>query len=327
MVVRGAAEKCENSHPSEHGATHGPILHPAAAAGLRRWYRGVHDRGLEHLAAMDETTRVGEASVHCRWEGNGPALVFLHGFPLSGQTWSEVVAQLRDRFTCYTPDLIGLGQSHSAAADDFSSQGQARVIREMLQQLGVESYALVGNDTGGWIARELVLIDKARVSRLILTNTEIPFHRPPWIPMYQALAHVPGFGVIMRQSLRASVLRRSALVFGGCFHDLSHLQGEFHRRYVEPLITDAARMEGALEFLRRMKFSRLDEFHRLHGELTLPTLFVWGADDPTFPESRAREMVRQFPDVAGFHEVKQAKLFFYEEHPETLARHIERFLT
>lgn len=253
--------------------------------------------------------------------------MFLHGFPLSGCTWDKVVSRLRDRFTCYTPDLIGLGRSHSAAADDYSSQGQARAIRETLRQLDVESYALVGNDSGGWIARELVLIDKPRVSRLLLTNTEIPFHRPPWIPMYQALAHVPGFGAILRQSLRASALRRSPLVFGGCFHDLTHLEGEFYRRFVEPLITDNARMEGALEFLRRMKFSRLDEFQRLHEELTLPTLFVWGADDPTFPERRAQEMARQFPNVAGFHEVKEAKLFFYEEHPEEMAGHIERFLT
>jgi pimeloyl-ACP methyl ester carboxylesterase len=194
-------------------------------------------------------------------------------------------------------------------------------------QLGVDSYALVGNDTGGWIARELALIDKPRVSRLLLTNTEIPFHRPPWIPMYQALAHVPGFGVVLRNFLRSPALRRSPLAFGGCFHDLTHLEGEFHRGFVEPLIETNARMEDALQFLRQMKFSRLDEFHDLHDELTLPTLFVWGADDPTFPEPRAREMARQFPNVAGFHQVKKAKLFVYEEHPREVARHIGRFLT
>jgi len=190
----------------------------------------------------------------------------------------------------------------------------------------VESYAVVGNDTGGWIARELVLIDKARVSGLILSNTEIPFHRPPWIPMYQALAHVPGFGAILRQSLKLRALRRSPLVFGGCFHDPTHLDGEFHQRFVEPLISSEDRMDGALRFLRRMKFRRLDEFHRLHAELTLPTLFVWGADDPTFPEPRAREMARQFPSVAGFHEVEHAKLFVHEEHPQEVARLIAQFL-
>jgi len=190
----------------------------------------------------------------------------------------------------------------------------------------VESYAVVGNDTGGWIARELVLIDRPRVSRLILTNTEIPFHRPPWIPMYQALARLPGFGIVLRQALKLRALRRSPLVFGGCFHDLTHLEGEFHQRFVEPLIASEERMEGALQFLRRMKFRRLDAFHRLHAELTLPTLFVWGADDPTFPEPLAREMARRFPSVAGFHAVANAKLFVHEERPEEVARLIAGFL-
>jgi len=278
-------------------------------------------------APLDGVTRVGEAFVHWRREGSGPSAVFVHGFPLSGRTWEKVVLRLRARFTCYTPDLIGLGQSQSTTGNDYSSQGQARALQATLSQLGVGSYGLVGNDTGGWVARELALIDKARVSQLVLTNTEIPFHRPPWIPMYQALAHVPGFGAILQQLLKSAALRRSPLVFGGCFDDLARLEGDFHTRFVEPLITSRARMEGALKFLRHMKFSRLDEFSGLHRQLTIPTLFIWGANDPTFPEARAREMMRAFPNVAGFQEVKNAKLFVHEEHPEEVAGLIGSFLT
>lgn len=40
----------------------------------------------------------------------------------------------------------------------------------------------------------------------------------------------------------------------------------------------------------------------------------------------AREMLWQFPNVAGFHSIADAKLFVYEEHPETVARHIAAFL-
>jgi pimeloyl-ACP methyl ester carboxylesterase len=278
------------------------------------------------LCAAEGNTRVGEASVHWRRDGSGPAIVFLHGFPLSGHTWDKVLPHLRDRFTCYTPDLIGLGQSHSTAGDDYSSQGQARAFQGMLSALGVASYALVGNDTGGWVARELALADAQRVSQLILTNTEIPFHRPPWIPMYQVLARVPGFGTVLRQLLRSHAFRRSSLVFGGCFHDLTHLEGEFHKRFVEPLISSKKRMDGALEFLRKMKFARLDEFKTLHRQLAIPTLFIWGTNDPTFPEPAAREMTTQFPQVAGFHPIANAKLFFYEEHPQEVAALIERFL-
>ncbi|HBZ68806.1 MAG TPA: hypothetical protein DEP35_03265 [Deltaproteobacteria bacterium] len=276
---------------------------------------------------MEGDSRVGEASVHWRRAGSGPPAVFLHGFPLSGQTWHKVVLLLQDRFTCYTPDLVGLGQSHSSAQDDYSSQGQARVFHGMLKQLGVGSYALIGNDTGGWIARELALIDETRVSHLVLTNTEIPFHRPPWIPMYQALSDVPGFGTIIRRLLKFPMFRRSRLVFGGCFQDLSHLEGEFQRRFVEPLIVSEFRMQNALQFLRRMKFSRLDEFQRLHQQLRMPTLFIWGTNDPTFPVAWARRMALQFPNVSGFREVGDAKLFVHEERPEEVAELVASFLS
>jgi pimeloyl-ACP methyl ester carboxylesterase len=278
------------------------------------------------LSGVEGSTRVGAASVHWRRHGHGPAIVFLHGFPLSGHTWDPVILHLRDRFTCYTPDLIGLGESRSPVDADHSSQGQARAFQAMLSEQGVASYALVGNDTGGWVARELALIDQPRVSHLVLTNTEIPSHRPPWIPLYQFLARAPGSGQGFQLLLKSRQFRRSTLGFGGCFHDLVHLDGEFHSRFVEPLMTSKERIDGAMKFLRNMKFARLDEFKTLHGQLAMPTLFIWGANDAVFPEPQARAMVTQFPHVAGFHAIANAKLFFYEEHPQEVAQLIERFV-
>ena len=272
-------------------------------------------------------TQTGAATVHWQKDGRGPAIVFVHGFPLSGHTWNDVVHELSDRFTCYMPDLIGLGESSSTNDDDYSSQGQARALRGTLDALGVDFYALVGNDTGGWVARELALIDRKRVTQLVLTNTEIPRHRPPWIPAYQALAHVPGFAHVLRRVLQFPRFLRSSMAFGGCYHDASRIEGELRERYIMPLLGPGPSLAGALRFLRCMKFARLDEFDALHAELTMPALFIWGADDPTFPERLARPMAAQFPGIRGFHAIANARLFFYEEHPRLVAGLINGFLS
>jgi pimeloyl-ACP methyl ester carboxylesterase len=179
----------------------------------------------------------GSATVSYRKEGDGPAVVFLHGFPLSGLTWRNVVPALSGRFTCYAFDLVGLGGTTSPVATDYSSPGQAGVLLQALSTLGVSQYALVGNDTGGWIARELALLAPEKVTRLALTNTEIPGHRPPWIPTFQRLVRLPASKLIVRRLLASRRVRRSAIGFGGCFGDRDLIDGEFAEEFVSPLIS------------------------------------------------------------------------------------------
>jgi haloalkane dehalogenase len=270
---------------------------------------------------------VGDARICCRTAGAGPALVLVHGFPLSGLTWRNVVPQLAPRFTCYALDLVGLGDSTSRNAADFSSPGQAVVLQHALLALGVSSYALMGNDTGGWIARELALIDAARVTHLVLTNTEIPGHRPPWIPLYQRLARLPGSSVVLRRMLASRRVCRSGMGFGGCFDDLALIDGEFTELFIAPLVSSPERLAGTVQFLVSMEFARLDRFAELHGQLSMPVAFVWGAADPTFPEVTARAMASQFPNVATFRSIPKGKLLVHEEQPNTVAQLVTEFLT
>jgi pimeloyl-ACP methyl ester carboxylesterase len=270
---------------------------------------------------------VGDARVCYRSAGTGPALVLLHGFPLSGLTWRKVVPQLAQRFTCYAFDLIGLGDSTSRAAVDFSSEGQAAVFQRALAATGVSTYALMSNDTGGWIARELALLDPEQVTHLALMNTEMPGHRPPWIPLYQRLVELPGSAFVMRRLVASRRLRRSAMGFGGCFADLDLIDGEFTELFLSPLVASAERVAAMCQFLVQMKFARLDRFRELHGKLSMPVGFVWGADDPTFPEATARAMATQFPHVAHFWSIPGGKLFVQEEQPDKVAALVLEFLT
>lgn len=282
---------------------------------------------------MDEDTfrdarviAVGEAAVAYRMEGSGPAVVFLHGFPLSGLTWRNVVPALSPRFTCYALDLVGLGGTTSPNLVDYSSEGQARVFARALSALGVGEFSLAGNDTGGWIARELALLDPARVTRLALTNTEMPGHRPPWIPMYQALVRVPGSRHLVRRMLASTRFRRSAVAFGGCFADRDLIEGDFAREFVSPLLRSKERLAGMFTFLKQMKFSRIDQFRELHGRLSMPVAFLWGEDDPTFPVGLARRMASRFPNVVGFETLPRGKVFLHEEFPAAVAAWLNRLL-
>lgn len=261
----------------------------------------------------------GAARVCYRKAGNGPALVLMHGFPLSGLTWRKMVPALAPHFTCYALDLVGFGDTTSPLARDFSSEGQGVVFQNALRVIGVRSYALIGNDTGGWIARELALLDADKITHLVLTNTEIPGHRPPWIPLYQAISTLPGSHLGFKRVLASRMMRHSAMGFGGCFTNRDLIDGEFTRLFIDPLVAAPERVASLVQFLVQMKFARLDHFAQLHGKLAMPVSFVWGDADPTFPERDARSMRSQFPNVAGFDTIVRGKLFLQEEFPEQTA--------
>ena len=112
----------------------------------------------------------GTATLPCRTFGSGPALLLVHGFPLSGFTWRKVLPALAKHHTCYVPDLPGMGESQWTDATDFSFPGQGRTLKALVDRLDLERYSVLAQDTGGTFARYLVLEDLARVEKLALIN-------------------------------------------------------------------------------------------------------------------------------------------------------------
>jgi pimeloyl-ACP methyl ester carboxylesterase len=205
---------------------------------------------LELWSKPPELADVGSARIAWRSVGRGEPLLLIHGWPLSSSSFGRILPRLAERFTCWLPDTPGLGETEWHEGTDFRFAAQAETLRRfVVDSLGLASYSILASDTGGTIARQLALVDPRRVSRLVLLNTEIPGHRPPFIPLFQRTLGLPGSRLAMRALLRSRALRRSPLGFGGCFVDLDLLDGEFHGRVVAPLLASPRRLEGARRYL------------------------------------------------------------------------------
>ncbi len=272
-------------------------------------------------AAEVVTVDTGTARVPVRRLGAGPALLLVHGFPLSGFTWRFVATSLAARFTCLVPDLPGLGASEWTVANDFGFPGQGHTLHAVADGLGLDDYGVLAQDTGGTFARFLALEDP-RVRHLVLINTEIPGHRPPWIPTYQALMRLPGAVGVLGALVRSRRFVRSSAGFGGCFLNPALLDGEFHTEFVEPIANDARRREGIRRYLLGTAWGPVDELAHRHAELGIPVRLVWGTRDPTFPIDRARSMLGQFPQ-ADLVEIAGARLLPHEECPAEVVRAVE----
>jgi pimeloyl-ACP methyl ester carboxylesterase len=211
-----------------------------------------------------------------------------------------------------------MGDSEWSDKTDFSFPGQGATLKAFVDGLGIERYSILAQNTGGTFARYLALSDVDRVDRLVLINTEIPNHRPPWIPFYQFLMGIPGATIPFEALLHSRLFRRSGMGFGGCFNDKSLIEGEFYEHVVTPLFGSKKRMEGLRRYLTGAKWPPVDALEKDHARLTMPTRLVWGADDPTFPIALARQMVAQFPD-ADLVEIPGARLLVHEEQPAEVA--------
>ena len=282
--------------------------------------------GERFLAAPIQYLGVGSAEFAYRTFGAGPPVLLVHGWPLSGFTYRRLIPYLASRFTCYAIDLPGAGDTRWRPDNDFSFRGQARNVRRFVDALGLATTHVIAHDTGATIARALALIAGERLGKLVLMGTEIPGHRPPWIPLYQRLTALPGANLSFRLLMSSQRFVRSPMGFGNCFVDRELLGGEFTAQFIRPLLESPAKLDGQLRYLRGIDWGLVDQLAEEHRKITNPVLFVWGEQDSIFPAARARAMTSQLPDCRGFHVVPGAKLLVHEERPAVVADHILPFL-
>ncbi|MFO0762345.1 MAG: alpha/beta fold hydrolase [Byssovorax sp.] len=98
-------------------------------------------------------------------EGEGPALLVIHGFPTASWDFHPLWADLTARFRVIAPDLLGFGDSDKPRDHDYSILDQASMIEGLMADRKVARAHLFAHDYGDTVAQELLARHEERTAR------------------------------------------------------------------------------------------------------------------------------------------------------------------
>ena len=105
-------------------------------------------------------------------QGEGPAVIFLHGFPELAYSWRHQLPALDDAgFRAIAPDLRGYGRTSAPpCVADYRISELIADVHSLLDALGLEQAAFVGHDWGALILWHMAMLAPQRIERMIILN-------------------------------------------------------------------------------------------------------------------------------------------------------------
>ena len=256
--------------------------------------------------------------------GYGPPIVLLHGLLGYSFSWRYVMPALAPLRTCYAPDMLGAGFSDRPKVDHSMRATALRLLR-FAEGLKLDSFDLLGTSRGGAVAMsaaaECVKRGKPHLRSLILVAPVNPYSaHGRWLAPFAGTA----FGAAM---VRAVLERFPSLYpywHGRMFADLKKIPAESLEGYKAPLAKPGL-FEHGLSIVRTWS-ADLRELEALLPTLaSIPTMLMWGTDDPAVSFSSMERLARHFPhaEQVVFQGVGHLP---YEECPEEFNRALIRSL-
>jgi YbgC/YbaW family acyl-CoA thioester hydrolase len=214
--------------------------------------------------------------------GEGPAILFIHGYPMDRSIWAQAMAAL-DGFRRIAPDLRGMGQS-DAPDLGYSVETYARDLVALLDALGVDEVVLCGLSMGGYIAFEFLRRWRSRVRAVVLMDTRAEADTPEGKrarDLAAATAREGGAAAIAEQMIPKLM---GPTTRGRAPETVAQVRAMIEGAPVSGIV-------GALGALR----DRPDSTDDLPGLAGLPVLIIVGEEDEVTPPSRARAMAEAIP--------------------------------
>jgi len=260
------------------------------------------------------------ARIHYRDEGQGPALVLLHGVMASLHTWDGWVDALADRYRSVRIDLPGHGLSDEMPDDALTPEASVAMMDRILTELRVDRFHVAGNSLGGFLAWHYAAVRPERIERMTLIS---PVAYPQQLPFVIDFVARPIIGEIAQLVAPRFVVRRNVeMVYG----NPAAISEETAARYYE-LLQRGRNKRGMVKTFRALRaFNRDPEIAKRVARVKAPTLLIWGAKDRWVPPALIEQWKKDLPTVS----VKiypEAGHVAMEELPAVTAQEADRFFS
>ena len=239
-----------------------------------------------HVVATDYVEAAG-IRLHVKDTGphDAPAIILLHGFGSSLQTFDAWSDALSAKYRVVRYDFPGFGLTGPDPVRDYSETRGVAILAALMDKLAIARASIAGNSMGGKLAWEFAAAHPERVDRLVLISPDgfaspgFEYGKAPAIPlMLRALPY----------TLPAPMLRMS---IAPAYADASHLTPGIVERY-----SDMMRAPGVRRaILDRTAQTILHDPEQQLRSIQAETLLIWGEQDHMIPFRNAADYMRLIP--------------------------------
>jgi len=222
-------------------------------------------------------------------EGEGPAVLLVHGYPGGPRDWRWLAPTLADRRVVRI-QLPGLGETPLSTGPSTTISGRADLVVAAYDALGLEDALLVGHSMGGGIAicAAAALGERIRGLGLLASIGSRPHHAlRKWNPKPGAFVMGTPLGALFRPMLRRG----------------------FRLAGFPPVWND----DELLHTLNCAAGIDFDGIDAAIDRIRVPTLLAWAEDDALVEPAIGQELAARLPDgprlswAEGTHNIQKSR--------------------
>ena len=235
-------------------------------------------------------------------------LLLLHGLGASAERWEDVIPLFAKKFRVIVPDLIGFGYSDKPMVD-YTTDYFAEFVNKFVGEIKIKKLNIIGSSLGGQIAAESIINHNMGVRKLVLVSPSgVMKHSTPALDAYISAALYPN---------NDSALNAFQVMSGRKDVDDKTVSG-----FIERMQLPNAKMAFMSTLLGLSNSKVITE--KLQT-ITIPTLILWGENDPVIPIEYAQSFVSGINDCR-FYKMAGCGHVPYVEKPKAFFQIVSDFL-